>query len=79
MKAHRGVDARVHIFTATALGRGRVTSPTLGRLYLRGKMMMMMMMMHRSGPLRAPGIIGTYLCPLYPCLYIGWLIIVGRT
>ena len=27
------VDARVHIFTATALGRGRVTSPTLGRLY----------------------------------------------
>ena len=27
------VDARVHIFTATALGRGRVASPTLGRLY----------------------------------------------
>ena len=27
------VDARVHIFTVTALGRGRVASPTLGRLY----------------------------------------------
>ena len=27
------MDARVHIFTATALGRGRVASPTLGRLY----------------------------------------------
>ena len=27
----------VHIFTATALGRGRVASPTLGRLYPRGK------------------------------------------
>ena len=24
MKAHGGVDARDHIFTATALGRGRV-------------------------------------------------------
>ena len=31
------VDARVHIFTDTALGRGRVASPTLGRLYPRGK------------------------------------------
>ena len=31
------VDARVHIFTATALGRGRVASPTLGRLYPPGK------------------------------------------
>ena len=29
------VDARVHIFTATALGRGRVASPTLGHLYPR--------------------------------------------
>ena len=33
MKAHGDVDARVHIFTATALGRGRVASPTPGRLY----------------------------------------------
>ena len=30
------VDARVHIFTATALGWGRVASPTLVRLYPRG-------------------------------------------
>ena len=30
------VDARVHIFTAKALGRSRVASPTLGRLYPRG-------------------------------------------
>ena len=29
------VDARVHIYTATALGRGRVASPTLDRLYLK--------------------------------------------
>ena len=27
------LDARVHIFAATALGRGWVASPTLGRLY----------------------------------------------
>ena len=27
------VDARVHMFTATALGRGTVASLTLGRLY----------------------------------------------
>ena len=27
------MDARVHIFTASALERGRVASPTLGRLY----------------------------------------------
>ena len=27
------MDATVHIFTATALERGRVASPTLGRLY----------------------------------------------
>ena len=33
MKTHGDVDARVHIFTATALGRRRVASPTLGRLY----------------------------------------------
>ena len=31
------VDARVHIFTATALGRGRVASPKLGSLYPGGK------------------------------------------
>ena len=35
LKAHGDVDARVHIFTATALGRGRVASPTLGCLYPR--------------------------------------------
>ena len=34
MKAHGGCGcARVHIFTATALGWCRVASPTLGRLY----------------------------------------------
>ena len=33
MKAHGDVDARVHIFTAKALGRGRVASPRLGHLY----------------------------------------------
>ena len=27
------VDARVHIFTATALGKSIMASPTLGRLY----------------------------------------------
>ena len=31
----RDVDARVHIYTATALGRGRVARPTLGNLYAR--------------------------------------------
>ena len=30
------MDARVHVYTATALGRGRVASPTLGRLYPGG-------------------------------------------
>ena len=35
MEAHGDVDARVHIFTAMALGRGRMASPTLGRLYPR--------------------------------------------
>ena len=33
MKATGNVDARVYIFAATALGRGRVVSPTLGCLY----------------------------------------------
>ena len=28
-----GVDIRVHIIAATALGRGRVANPTLGRIY----------------------------------------------
>ena len=38
MKAHGGgVDARVHISTVTALGRGRVAIPTLGRLHPRRK------------------------------------------
>ena len=31
------VDARFHIYTATALGRGWVISPTLGCLYPRGE------------------------------------------
>ena len=30
------VDARVHIFRAMALGRGRMASPTLGHIYPRG-------------------------------------------
>ena len=33
MKAHGDVNAKVHIYTATALGRGRVADPKLGRLY----------------------------------------------
>ena len=33
MKALGDVDARVHIYTATAIGRGRVASPSLDRLY----------------------------------------------
>ena len=37
MKAHGDMDTRVHIYTATALGRGRMASPMLGRLYSRGK------------------------------------------
>ena len=35
MKAHGDVDARVHIYAATALERGRVAGLMLGRLYLR--------------------------------------------
>ena len=35
MKAHGVVDARVHILEATALGRSRVGSPTLGGIYRR--------------------------------------------
>ena len=31
------MDAKVHIFTATGLGRGRVASPTLGSLYPQEK------------------------------------------
>ena len=31
------MDVRVHIYTAMALGRDRVASPMLGRLYPRGK------------------------------------------
>ena len=37
MKSHGDVDARVHMYTATALGRGGVVIPTLGRLYPPGK------------------------------------------
>ena len=33
MRAHRDVNARVRIFAATALGRGRVATPTLDCLY----------------------------------------------
>ena len=35
MKTHGNVDARVHIYTATALGKGRVASPTLSCLFPR--------------------------------------------
>ena len=31
------MDARTHIYTATAVGRVRVASPALGRLYPGGK------------------------------------------
>ena len=31
------MDARIHIYTATTLGRDRVASPTLGSLYFHGK------------------------------------------
>ena len=37
MKDHGDVYARVHIYTATELGSGRVASPTLRRFYPRGK------------------------------------------
>ena len=33
IKAHGHVDARVHICTDMTLRRGRVASPTIGRLY----------------------------------------------
>ena len=32
------MDARVGVYTATALGRGRMASPTLGSIYTRGKL-----------------------------------------
>ena len=35
--ALEAIDARVHLYAATALERGRVASPMLGRLYPRGK------------------------------------------
>ena len=35
MKTYGGVDARVHIFTVTALGRTRVANSMLGSLYPR--------------------------------------------
>ena len=38
MKAHGGCGCKVahtYVYTATALGKGRVASPTLGRLYPR--------------------------------------------
>ena len=35
MKAHVDMDAKVHIYTAIALGRCRKANPTLGRLYPR--------------------------------------------
>ena len=37
MKAKGDVAARVHIYTATTLGRGREASPMLGHLYSRRK------------------------------------------
>ena len=38
MKAQGVVDARVHIYTATVLERGRMASPKLGCLYPLGKL-----------------------------------------
>ena len=35
MKGHGRVDVMAHIYIATALGGGRMASPTLGRLYSR--------------------------------------------
>ena len=35
LQATRDMDAKAHIYTARALGRGRVASPMLGRLYPR--------------------------------------------
>ena len=37
MEAHGDVDARVHIYTAAVLERGRVARPVLNRLYPWGK------------------------------------------
>ena len=37
MKTHGDVSSRFYTYTATALGRGRVASPTLGSLYHPGK------------------------------------------
>ena len=37
MKAYEDVDARIHIYTVTVLGWGRVASPTPGRFHPRGK------------------------------------------
>ena len=33
MKTHKGLDVRDHIYTATALGRGRMASPMPGYVY----------------------------------------------
>ena len=63
------MDARVHIFTATALGRGRVASPPLCRLYPRWKPLLLILQEaewtsgpvwarrsdEKSPPLRHPG------------------------
>ena len=43
------MDARVHIFTAKALGRGRVASLTLSRLY-PGKAPVLIFYRRLSGP-----------------------------
>ena len=37
----RDVDARVHIYTAMALRRGRVASPTRGGLYPQGNFLVL--------------------------------------
>ena len=50
MKALGYVDAGVHIFTAAALGRGRVASPMLSQLYPRYSFYRTL-----SGPQHQPG------------------------
>ena len=54
MKEHGDVDARFHIYTAKALGRGRVASPTLDHFQLRGKHPVLIYR-RLSGPLNQSG------------------------
>ena len=48
------MDTRVHIYTATALGRGRVASPMLGHLY-PGENLRYSLVRRLSGPQDEPG------------------------